>query len=117
MCSRFFILCRNTEYAYFLSDLLNGIVRTTESELLGITPVRNDVFIIDAHFGGLMTQLQGIELSKRILKSNPDTDFRVIIISWFSKDYVEFSLNYPRAINNDRLKYKQLPIINSEILS
>lgn len=114
MCKRYFVLCRNTIYAKIIAESLNGFVRNNKSELLGVTPNDNDVFIVDAHIDGLMSQMNGIELVSRLINSNSDSKHKMNIYSWFAEDYIKSNYRFPNIFRNGNVIFKQLPIKLSE---
>jgi hypothetical protein len=114
---RYFILFRNKEYAHNVATKLNGIVnvRNSESEILSIRPQEIDVFLIDAHYGGQMSQLNGLEIASKLIKSRQGDDFRIIVYSWLSLESI--SHMFPERTNllkTSKIHFIQNPTIISK---
>jgi len=113
---RYFLLFRNNEYAHNVATKLNGIVnvRNSGSEILSIRPLETDVFLIDAHYGGQMSRLNGLDIVTKLIKSRQGVDFRIIVYSWLSLENI--SHMYPERTN--LLKTSKIQLIqNPTIIS
>ncbi len=111
---RYFILFRNEDYAKIIEGRIKGHCRNTESEILGIRPIEGDVFLIDAHFGGQMSQLNGLDIARRLIKFRPGVRFKVKIYSWLTREYI--SQNYPDKSNilkMSNVQFNRFPVIIS----
>jgi hypothetical protein len=114
---RYFLLFRNNEYAYNVAKKLKGIVsvRNSGSEILSIRPLVIDIFLIDAHYGGQMSQLNGLDIVSKLIKSRQGVDFRIIVYSWLSIENI--SHMYPDRTNllkTSKIQFIQNPIIISK---
>lgn len=105
-------MLRNTICAQTVAAELKAIIRKSESEIFGIKPRKNDIFLIDSHFGGQMSQLNGLNIVRKILNLRKDEQFRVQVYSWFTKEYVY--QNYPDkagVLNSSKVQHTRFPIL------
>lgn len=82
------VLIRNPRYAEIISKADKGIVRTSESELLGIIPQQGDCYMIDAHFTGAYADLEGLKTVYKLIESFTHHLFKVELWSWFPEKYI-----------------------------
>lgn len=112
---RHFIYFRNKEYAEKLAiRYSNSYIKNTESEVFGITPLEDDVFIIDAHFGnGKMSELRGLNIAYKLLSGSRISNLRITILSWFPEKYIleRFPIAKELAQYNTNIKFIQLPAL------
>lgn len=112
METRNFILFRNEEYACSIAKKLNGHIRKSESEILSIRPIKGDVFFIDAHFGGQMSDLIGLDIVNNLLKFRQGDEFEIKVFSWLSIE--DISHLHPEKINllnKQRIQFFRYPVI------
>lgn len=100
---------RNPEYAALISTQLNGIVRKTESELLGVIPKDDDCFIIDLHYTGLFSDLDGLKIGTKLSQFSK-YNIKIILYSWLPENYLKN--NYPLTVwlQKSNVQFKQFPI-------
>ena len=110
MANRTFILMRNQKYADQLAKNEHYIVRKTESELMGIRPLAGDRFIIDAHFSGNYSELNGLELINRFIQCHKQCEIAIQVCSWFPEAYLLTNYNALRGSDSIDIKYIQLPL-------
>lgn len=113
---RHFIYFSNKEYAEKLAiRYSNSYIKNTESEVFGISPLEDDVFIIDAHFGnGKMSELRGLNIAYKLLSGNNRiSNLKINILSWFSEKYIleRFPIAKELAQYNTNIKFIQLPAL------
>lgn len=114
MDTSYFILFRNFDYAKTIEKALNGKICSTKSKLFGITPKENDVFLVDAHFGNQMSNLEGFDILREFLSINPGIRFNVKIYSWFTTEYI--TLNYPDKsvmLKMPNVQFNRFPVMIS----
>jgi len=121
-----YILFRNKGYAEALAkktgaDAKNG-VRTDEDDLKRIIPMDNDILIIDAHYGEIMSDFYGLKIVADMQQKYSDRNKKAkfIILSWYSIErFEEPDLKYQKE--QLCLRYKvdfiQLPIVDFSLLS
>ena len=111
MDTKYFILFRNIDYAKTIKNVLYGKICSTESELFGISPNENDVFLIDAHFGGQMSRLNGMNILKKYLSIYRNTRFSVRVYSWFDTEYIARNhLDKSYILKLPNVKYMRFPL-------
>ncbi len=114
---RIFIHSENQQIALLLSkryktyNLKGSVVyiKKTSNSILSISTLPEDVFVIDTHSGGVMTDLKGIELSYKLITRNKNIP-KVIAYSWFSHEYLlKKNVAYRYLVNNENFELIQLP--------
>jgi len=116
MDTSYFILFRNFNYAKTIEKALNGKICISKSKLFGITPEENDIFLVDAHFGDQMSNLEGLDILREFLFTNQGIRFNAKIYSWFTAEYI--FQNYPNKssiLQLPNVQYMRFPVIISQI--
>lgn len=109
---RYFIYFRNSDYAKILAgENPNSYIKNSESEILGVDAVENDVFIVDAHHGeGDMSDLNGLKVACKLLKSIGNRNAKIRILSWFTKEQMAHNNQFTRELTSSRkIEFFQLP--------
>lgn len=108
---RYFVYFRNTEYAKLLAgQSSNTYIKKTESEILGIDALEQDVFIIDAHQGGEMYVQNGLKTALKILDSIRTINAKILILSWFPEEYVLRTNQIAKELaSSNKIEFLQLP--------
>lgn len=103
---RIFVLMRNQLYAQIIAKTENTVIRTTESELLGVMPQKGDYFIIDAHFTGAYSDMEGIKTVSKLIDCFGDKLINIELWSWFPETYMKVHYHY---LCSNHVKIKQFP--------
>lgn len=114
LSTNYFILFRNPDYAKELEKAFGGKICSTKSKLFGITPKEDDVFLVDAHFEGQMSSLNGLDILKEYLFFHREIKFNVKVYSWFTAEYIH--KNYPDKsfiLKLSNIQYLRFPVIIS----
>jgi len=113
MLMRYFIYFRNQEYAKIIADKNpNSFIKKTESEILGVDPVDHDVFIIDAHQGGDMSDLNGLNVAYKLCNSIRKVNAKIRILTWFTKEQIVRTNQFAKElVSNNKIEFFQLPKI------
>jgi len=108
---RYFIYFRNPEYAKILAGKnTNSYIKKTESEILGVDPVDHDVFIIDAHQGGDMSDLNGLNVAYRLFNSIRKINAKIRILSWFTWEQIVSTNQFAKEMaSSNKIEFFQLP--------
>ncbi|MCK9235115.1 MAG: hypothetical protein M0Q41_02095 [Bacteroidales bacterium] len=107
-----FVLMRQESYADIVAKTVCGVVRKTESELLGIIPQEGDCFIIDAHYKGTYADLEGLKVVGKLVDFITDCSVQIKLFSWFSENYLQKHYNLPFNQLKHKVTFKQFPYEN-----
>lgn len=110
---RYFIYFRNPDYAKILAGQdTNSYIKNSESEILGVDPLEHDIFIIDAHQDGDMSDLNGLKVAYKLLKTIRNKNAKIRILSWFTKEQMEYTNQFARELaSSNKIEFFQLPLI------
>lgn len=111
MPMRYFIYFRNLEYAKILAGQNpTSYIKKTESEILGVDPIDHDVFIIDAHQGGDMSDLNGLNVAYKLFNSIRNVSAKIRILSWFTKQQIVRINQFAKElVSSNKIEFLQLP--------
>lgn len=111
MPMRYFIYFRNPEYAKILAcQNSNSYIKKTESEILGVDPVDDDIFIIDTHQGGDMSDLNGLNVAYKLFNSIRKVNAKIRILSWFTKEQIVRTNQFAKElVSSNKVEFFQLP--------
>lgn len=110
---RYFIYFRDTDFAKILkSKHQNSYIKNSEAEVLSVNPLEDDVFILDAHYGGGdMTDLNGLKVAYKLFNSFRKNNVKIWILSWFTPEYIKRNYQLAQELSSDSIEFYQLPLI------
>ena len=108
---RNFIYFRDIGYAKILAgENSNSFIKLTVSEILGVDPIDHDVFIIDAHHGGDMSDLNGLKIAHKLINSIGNSNAKIRILSWFTKVHLLRTNQFARELaSSNKIEFFHLP--------
>ena len=117
-----YILFGNQSYAELLAMKTGAVACYYEDDLYGISPKDSDIFIVDAHYKGNMSDLKGIEIVKNMQKyacKNKDVKFK--ILSWFPPEWFdekpEWISKKKQLQSQNNVEFVQLPVSDVVLLT
>jgi len=111
---KYYILMRNLDFAIQLEKDFDGIVKLSDSEILGVRPNNGDVFIIDGHWGGKLNELNGFAIINK-LRDNINyynSSACIWFLSWFDKNYIMTTYLNKSSLLIEKVKFFRYPSIN-----
>ena len=117
-----YILFRNQGYAEALAKKTGAIVRSSEENLNGIRPKDGDIIIIDAHYKGDMSKLEGIQIVYHLQKFKcRDKDVKFKILSWYPPEWFEQKPDWihmkKKLFSPTNVEFIQLPVSDVTLLT
>lgn len=117
MNSQCYILFRNADFADELVKEFKLTVKRSRSEIRGIDPQNGDLLLIDAHFEGQMTDLNGLDIVNEFIKLNQGNSIRILVFSWFSLEYITSNNpNKAKIFRNPNVQYYRFPVNISKLI-
>lgn len=87
----------------------NRRYKESASDMLGVTPEQNDIFVIDLH--SCKYNFDGIPIAKSLINRIWTIDAEIHLFSWFTKEQLkERDLLPTELIVSKKTKFYQLPL-------
>lgn len=111
---RSFIYFRNLDFANIYAKYEDYYILKSSSELLGINPIKGDIFHIDAHVEESLIFLKGLDYVEKMLfffnrELIVEGNIKFYIYSWFSEEYLKNYFKNKNKYFQDFIKFVQLP--------